>query len=267
MVSISWLDWALICILSLSIISGFRFGLIRALLGTLKYLISFVLILLYAPRLGEFLISPWNLTQNIALSINDMVNIPGSLYTTSVDIAQLSQLIRLEQIPLEQFSSSLKYMIAHLELPQVLRDILNSFFNQESIKEYLLQASADFSRFPINNLEDLAFYTLGSFIAKLIAISIGALVIIIFAIFFTQFIISIFYKMTAENNGVNMLNRVMGGLFNFGICFWVLIFMVEVITPLLCYLMIDPAQSFMLSVVMNTSFHIRPWLEHAILHM
>lgn len=263
----SWLDWALIGILSLSIISGFRFGLVRALLGTLKYFISFVLILLYAPRLGEFLVSPWNLTQNIALSINDMVNLPGNLYTQSIDISKLSQLISLDEIPLDQFVSSLKYIISQLELPQILRDILTSLFNQESIREYLLQVSPEFSNFPIDNLEGLACYTLGSFIAKLIAISIGSLVIIIVSVFLTQFFISLFHKMTAAKKEVNLTYRLLGSLFNFGICFFVLVLVVEVITPLLCYLMIDPTQSLMLSVIMNTSFHIRPWLEHAVLHM
>ncbi len=263
----NWLDWVLLAIIALSVLSGIRYGLIRALLGTLKYLISFVLVIFCGPQLGEFLTGPWNLTQNIALSISDMMNLPGDFYTQSIQISELSQRINVGDFPTEEFSTSLQYIISNMELPQILRDIVNSLFNKDSIIQYLLQASPDFSHYPIDNMEGLVFYTLASFIAKLIAISIGAMVIIIAVFFITHFVISIFHKIAEDDPGLNLLNRCMGGLFNLGVCFLVLVLIMEVITPLLCYFMIDPTQSIILSIIMDSSFHIRPWLEYAIMNM
>ncbi|AZR72438.1 hypothetical protein BBF96_02935 [Anoxybacter fermentans] len=263
----NWLDWVILLAIVLSIIRGFRRGLIRTLFGAFKYFISFVLILFYAPGLGEFLTRPWNLTQNIALSIKDMVNLPGHLYNDSLQILNLNQRLSQGDFPIEEFSSSLSYIISNLEIPQALPEILNSLFNKESIIEYLLKVGPDFSSYPIENMEELVFYTLASFIAKLIAISIGSLVIIIVVFFLTHFIISLFHKISAESAKLNLANRFMGALFNGGICFLVLVLILEVITPLLCYFMIDPNQSMTFSMILNTSFHIRPWLEHALLNM
>lgn len=263
----SWLDWIIVTLLAVSLLRGFQYGLIRALLGTLKYLISFTLILFFGPLVGEFLTRPWNLTQNIALSLQDMVNLPGNLFTKSVQISEVSQKIGEGIFPIDDFSSSLNYIISHLELPQTLRDILNSLFAKESISQYLLQASPNFSHYPIDNMEELVFYTLASFIAKLIAISIGAVVITIVVFCMTRFLISIFERVASEHPSLNWSNRCMGALYNVGMGFLVLIIFLELITPLLCYMMIDPNQSLMFSVILDTSFHIRPWLERALLNM
>lgn len=263
----SWLDWILIVIISFSLFSGYRNGLIRTLLGTLKYFISFALIILYGPLLGEFLTRPWNLTRVIAMSISDMMKLPGDFYTNSIKIIELNQHLSEGNFPIEEFSHSLKYIISHVELPSILRDILNSLFNRDNIIEYLLKVSPDFSGYGIENMEELVFYTLASFIAKLIAISVGAIVIIIGVFLLTHFLISMFHKITEAHASMNLTNRFCGALFNGGICILVLILVLEVITPLLCYLMIDPTQSIMFSAILNTSFHIRPWLEHALLNM
>lgn len=263
----SWLDWIIVILLAASIFRGFQNGLVRSLFGTLKYLISFVLILFFGPQVGDFLTRPWNLTQSIALSIRDMINLPGNFYTEPIQISEVSQKISEGVFPIEEFSSSLSYIISHLELPQTLRDILNTLFAKYSISEYLLQAGPDFSNYPIGNMEELVFYTLASFIAKLIAISIGAAVILIVVFCMTRFMISIFERVSAESPGLKWSNRCMGALYSGGIIFLVLIIFVELMTPLLCYMMIDPNQSLMFSVILDTSFHIRPWLERALMNM
>lgn len=263
----SWLDWIIVILLATSILRGFHHGLIRALLGTLKYLISFVLILFFGPQMGDFLTKPWNLTQNIALSIQDMVNLPGNFYTEPIQISELSQKISEGVFPIEEFTSSLSYIISHLELPKTLQDILHSLFAKYSISEYLLQASPNFSNYPIGNMEELVFYTLASFIAKLIAISIGAAVILIIIFCMTRFMISFFEKVSAESSGLKWSNRCIGALYSGGIVFLVLIIFLELMTPLLCYMMIDPSKSLMFSVIMDTSFYIRPWIERALMNM
>ena len=263
----NWLDWVIILLVAFSIIRGFYYGLFRTLIGTIRYLISFILILFYSPKLGEYLTRPWNLTQTIALSIRDMVNLPGDLYNNSIQISNLTQSLNQGDFPVEKFSSSLSYIISHLEIPETLQNILNSLFNKESIIKYLLKVVPDFSKFQIHNMEDLVFYTLGSFIAKLIAISIGAIVIIIGVFIIAQFLISIFNKLTERSESLKFVNRFMGAIFNASICFLVIVLLVQVITPLLCYFMIDPKQSIMFSIILDTSFDIRPWLEHALLNM
>ncbi len=263
----SWLDWVIIILILLSLIRGFYTGFVRSLLGTLKYLVSFIVILFFGPQLGSFLTKPWNLTQTIALSIKDMVNMPGNLYEQAIHLTGLTQELNQGNFPVEEFSSSLKYIISNLELPQTLRDILTSLFQKENIIEYLLKAVPDFSAFPIKNMEELVFYTLGSFIAKLIAISIGALIIIISIFLISHFIIAIFEKIAKEDPVLNLTNRFIGAVFSGGISVLVLILVLELLTPLLCYFMIEPSQSMIFSIVLNTSFHIRPWLEHALLNM
>lgn len=262
-----WLDWVILTIIFINMLHGFYLGTFRTCISAVKYPIAFVLILMFGPQAGEFLLRPWNLTQNIALSLKDMVMLPDQFYQHTIQISRLGEELGRGDSLAAKLYASIQEILLHIEIPQTLRDLITSIFQPGRIAEYLTHSGADFQKYSIENLGELAFYTLGSFIAKLFAISLGAIVIIVVIILISHFVLAMFNQVGDSEVRIGLPSRFVGAAFKGGVCFFVLVLLLEFSTPLLCYFMIDPNHSVVFSAVANSAHHIRPWVERVLLTM
>lgn len=261
-----WLDWVIIGIIVVNVIVGYFQGFGRALVGMIKYPVSVILILFCGPQVGMMLTKPWNLTQTIALSLKDMFTLPVSL-NQPMEVTGLSAQLGHGSFPVKSFLTGMDSMVSGLEFPPFFRDLIGSMFGQEQLIGYITKSSPQLAEYPIHNVADLAFYTLASMIAKFIAVAVGAIVIFALVSCISYVLITLLNKVSRDAASFSMGNRVLGAVLKGGICVAAVMLIIEFTTPLLCYFTFDPNQSWVFSTVLNSSFHIRPWLEHAVLNM
>lgn len=261
-----WLDWVLIGLVILNIVHGYFQGFGRTLIGMIKYPVSIVLILLCSPQVGTLLTKPWNLTQTIALSLKDMFTLPVSL-NQPLQVSGLSAQLGHGAFPTKSFLTGMNSMVSGLEFPPFFHDLVQPLFGQEQLMDYIAKSSPHLVQYPIHNVADLAFYTLASMIAKFIAIAVGAIVIFILVSCISYVLTSFFTKASHEVGSFNLTNRLLGAAVKGGLCVITVMLFIEFTTPLLCYFTFDPTSSWVFSTVLNSSFPIRPWLEHAVLNM
>jgi hypothetical protein len=195
-----------------------------------------------------------------------MFTLPVSL-NQPMQVSGLSAQLGHGAFPTKSFLTGMDSMVSGLEFPPFFRDLISSLFGQEQLVDYITKSSPQLAQYPIQNVADLAFYTLASMIAKFIAIAVGAIVIFVLVACISYVLITLFNKVSHDATTLNVTNRVLGAVLKGGICIVAVMLLIEFTTPLLCYFTFDPTQSWVFSTVLNSPFHIRPWLEHAVLNM
>lgn len=263
----SWLDWLIIAIIVGSLVRGYFLGLVKTLLGALQYVVSFILIYFTGPQVGAFLTRPLHLTQNIADSLRDMISVPASFFHGSYAVSQLSDQLSSGGFPYQKFFTDLSQVVTNLDIPPALRQMLFSMLQKDRTIGYLMKTAPDLSNYPVHNLGDLAIYSLSSIIANMIAIAVGTLVITVVMACITYFIIAFTNRMTKDSIQLTVINRVLGSVVNGVACFIFVLLVLEIVTPLLFVMSIDPHQSIVVSTVLNSTSYIRPWLERVLMSM